>query len=86
MTLQVLKMDLEQIASGIAATSDGQHVHLMFNAGPFGELSEKQRSWIDGVGLYRTEFIFWRDLDFRQRMSKKVNIEPSLRLIFQPQS
>ena len=35
-----LKMDLEQIASGIAATSDGQHVHLMFNAGPFGELSE----------------------------------------------
>jgi phosphotransferase system enzyme I (PtsP) len=53
-----LEMDLEQIDSGIATTSDGQHVHLMFNAGPFGELSERQRSWIDGVGLYRTEFIF----------------------------
>ena len=53
-----LEMDLEQIESGIATTSDGQHVHLMFNAGPFGELSERQRSWIDGVGLYRTEFIF----------------------------
>ena len=57
----------------------------MFNAGPFGELSETAKL-IDGVGLYRTEFIFWRDLDFRQRMSKRVNIELNLRLILQHQS
>ena len=54
----ILEMDLEQIEAGTAVTSDGQHVHLMLNAGPFGELSARQRSWIDGVGLYRTEFIF----------------------------
>jgi phosphotransferase system enzyme I (PtsP) len=53
-----LEMDLEQVEAGTAVTSDGQHVHLMLNAGPFGELSARQRSWIDGVGLYRTEFIF----------------------------
>ena len=53
-----LEMDLEQVEAGTSVTSDGQHVHLMLNAGPFGELSERQRSWIDGVGLYRTEFIF----------------------------
>ena len=54
----VLEMDLEQVESGTAVTSDGQHVYLMLNAGPFGELSKRERSWIDGVGLYRTEFIF----------------------------
>ena len=54
----ILEMDLEQMESGTAVTSDGQHVYLMLNAGPFGELSERERSWIDGVGLYRTEFIF----------------------------
>ena len=54
----ILEMDLEQVESGTAVTSDGQHVYLMLNAGPFGELSERERSWIDGVGLYRTEFIF----------------------------
>ncbi|MGB1849072.1 MAG: phosphoenolpyruvate--protein phosphotransferase [Litorivicinaceae bacterium] len=54
----ILEMDLEQVESGTAVTSDGQHVYLMLNAGPFGELSKRERSWIDGVGLYRTEFIF----------------------------
>ena len=54
----ILEMDLEQMESGTAVTSDGQHVYLMLNAGPFGELSKRERSWIDGVGLYRTEFIF----------------------------
>jgi phosphotransferase system enzyme I (PtsP) len=54
----ILEMDLEQVEAGTAMTSDGQHVHLMLNVGPFGELSARQRSWIDGVGLYRTEFIF----------------------------
>lgn len=54
----ILEMDLEQVEPGTAVTSDGQHVYLMLNAGPFGELSKRERSWIDGVGLYRTEFIF----------------------------
>ena len=54
----ILEMDLEKVESGTAVTSDGQHVYLMLNAGPFGELSKRERSWIDGVGLYRTEFIF----------------------------
>ena len=54
----ILELDLEQIEPGAAMTADGMHVQLMLNAGPFGELSERQRSWIDGVGLYRTEFIF----------------------------
>ena len=53
-----LETDLEQIGLGAAQTSDGFRVNLMLNAGPFGELSRRQRSWIDGVGLYRTEFIF----------------------------
>ena len=54
----ILELDLEKVESGTAVTSDGQHVYLMLNAGPFGELSKRERSWIDGVGLYRTEFIF----------------------------
>ena len=35
----ILEMDLEQVEAGTAVTSDGQHVHLMLNVGPFGELS-----------------------------------------------
>ncbi|HAN80354.1 MAG TPA: phosphoenolpyruvate-protein phosphotransferase PtsP, partial [Gammaproteobacteria bacterium] len=54
----ILEMDLEQIGPGAAITEDGARVHLMLNAGPFGDLSDRQRSFIDGVGLYRTEFIF----------------------------
>ncbi|MBU25972.1 MAG: phosphoenolpyruvate--protein phosphotransferase [Gammaproteobacteria bacterium] len=54
----ILEMDLEQIEPGAATTDDGTRVHLMLNAGPFGDLSDRQRSFIDGVGLYRTEFIF----------------------------
>jgi phosphotransferase system enzyme I (PtsP) len=53
-----LEMDLEQVESGHAVTADGHHVQLMLNATPFGDVSQRQRSWIDGVGLYRTEFIF----------------------------
>ena len=53
-----LETDLEQIDAGATQTSDGFRINLMLNAGPFGELSGRQRSWIDGVGLYRTEFIF----------------------------
>ena len=40
----ILEMDLEQVESGTAVTSDGQHVYLMLNAGPFGELSKRERS------------------------------------------
>ena len=54
----ILEMDLEQVESGTATTYDGTRVHLMLNAGPVGDLSNRQRSFIDGVGLYRTEFIF----------------------------
>ncbi len=54
----ILEMDLEQVEPGAAITEDGARVHLMLNAGPFGDLSDRQRSFIDGVGLYRTEFIF----------------------------
>ncbi len=53
-----LATDLERVPSGHAMTSDQHRIHLMLNSGPFGELSPRQRSWIDGVGLYRTEFVF----------------------------
>lgn len=53
-----LAQDLERVDSGPASTADGQRIHLMLNSAPLGELSTRQRSWIDGVGLYRTEFAF----------------------------
>ena len=53
-----LASELLRISDGPATTSDGYRIHLLLNSGPFGELLERQRSWIDGVGLYRTEFAF----------------------------
>jgi len=55
---EALATDLERVSTGHATTQDGARIHLMLNSGPFGELSARQRSWIDGVGLYRTEFVF----------------------------
>ena len=55
---KALADDLEQVAAGPCETEDGHAVHLMLNSGPFGELTSQQMSWIDGVGLYRTEFAF----------------------------
>ncbi len=55
---EALATDLERVTTGPATTADGKRIHLMLNSGPFGDLSKRQRSWIDGVGLYRTEFVF----------------------------
>lgn len=55
---KALAIDLEQVEPGPCETADGHRVHLMLNSGPFGELTDQQISWIDGVGLYRTEFAF----------------------------
>ncbi len=55
---EALAADLERVQSGPAQTADGQRIHLMLNSAPLGELSSRQQSWIDGVGLYRTEFVF----------------------------
>jgi phosphotransferase system enzyme I (PtsP) len=55
---KALADDLEQVAAGPCQTADAHAVHLMLNSGPFGELTSQQMSWIDGVGLYRTEFAF----------------------------
>ena len=55
---KALADDLQQVAAGPCKTADGHGVQLMLNSGPFGELTSQQMSWIDGVGLYRTEFAF----------------------------
>lgn len=54
----VLQADLDRVGPGPCMTRDGHCVQLMLNSGLFGELSQLQRSWIGGVGLYRTEFAF----------------------------
>jgi phosphotransferase system, enzyme I, PtsP len=55
---EVLQADLDRVGPGPCTTRDGHGVLLMLNSGLFGELSQLQRSWIGGVGLYRTEFAF----------------------------
>ena len=55
----ILEMDLEQVEPGTATTYDGTRVHLMLRAGPFGDLSNRQRSFIDGVGCIAPNLSFW---------------------------
>lgn len=73
-----LYMDLEKIESGPACTTDGQHIHLMLNSGPFGELTPQQESWIDGVGLYRTEFVFLSRSRFPSEDEQEVEYRKEL--------
>ena len=51
----ILEMDLEQVEAGTAVTSDGQHVHLMLNAGDAEREDEHNVSLTKGFYLGKYE-------------------------------
>ena len=53
-----LSEQLREVASRPAVTKDGYRVPVFINSGLMSDLSESQRNYCDGLGLYRTELPF----------------------------
>jgi phosphotransferase system enzyme I (PtsI) len=53
-----LKMELKKIAKLPSETMDGKHVEIAANIGSPGEVDSVLEYGGDGIGLYRTEFLF----------------------------
>ncbi|MCO6411520.1 MAG: phosphoenolpyruvate--protein phosphotransferase [Thiogranum sp.] len=57
-TQQKRSADLNRLRNKPAVTTDGTHIHLMANVELSDDVRAARRAGADGVGLYRTEFLF----------------------------
>lgn len=54
----LLRQKLEKLKSSISQTSDGKHITIYTNIGVLEELDYIQNLGCDGIGLFRTEFLY----------------------------